>query len=289
MDNLYQRLAFNHATFGPTTSFTTFLQVVAKTGAAGVGVWTERLDGLSPRAAGQLVRDHGLKISGVNRGGFFTGSTQKRQLDAIGENKRQIEHAAELGADTLIIVPGGLSSEVRDIASARRMVAEGLAAVTECAVDCNVRLAIEPFHPVLSATRSVINTLDLALDLCEELGGQVGVATDIFHIWWDPNVYRAIERAGPRILGHHLCDWKLDTADPLTDRGLMGEGVADIAGLTAAVMQAGYEGWMEIEIFSRNHLWQMQPDAIAVLCIERAQSCLQTAGRLCNDARQACG
>jgi sugar phosphate isomerase/epimerase len=108
----------------------------------------------------------------------------------------------------------------------------------------------------------------------------VGVATDIFHLWWDPNLSRAIERAGNRIYAHHLCDWKLDTIDPFADRGVMGDGVADVAGITAAVMRAGYTGWMEVEIFSRNELWTMQPEAISALCLERALACLANADQI---------
>ncbi len=145
-----------------------------------------------------------------------------------------------------------------------------------------MRLAIEPFHPALSSIRGVINTLDLALDICEPLGDHVGVVTDIFHLWWDPAIYRAIDRAGPRIFGHHLCDWKRDAVDPIADRGVMGEGVADVARLTAAVMRTGYAGWMEIEIFSRDDLWTMEAPAIASRCLRAALPCLENARRLQN-------
>jgi sugar phosphate isomerase/epimerase len=245
-----------------------------------VGVWTERLDGLSPRAAGEIIRSLGLEISGVNRGGFFTGFLEKQRLDAIDQTKRQIEMTSDLRADTLVIVPGGLSTDLRDIDMARTMVRDGLHEVVEFARTCGVRLAIEPFHPALSSTRGVINTLDLALDLCDGLGDHIGVVTDIFNIWWDPSVYRAIERAGSRIFGHHLCDWKLDTTDLFADRGVMGEGVADVPRLTAAVMRAGYQGWMEIEIFSRNHLWKMDAGAITARCLEHALTCLKKAQQL---------
>jgi sugar phosphate isomerase/epimerase len=278
--NLVRRISFNHATFGPDASFKTFIDVVAKSGAAGVGVWTERLDGMSPRAAGEAIRNLGLEISGVNRGGFFTGVLQAERQQAIDQTKRQIEATAELRADMLVIVPGGLSRDMRQIDTARGYVKEGVSKVAEFAREHGVRLAIEPFHPALSAARGVINTLDLALDLCEGFDTHVGVVTDIFHIWWDPNVYAAIDRAGSRIFGHHLCDWKLDTIDPFADRGVMGEGVADVDGLTAAIMRTDYQGWMEVEIFSRDHLWTLDAGAITALCLQRALSCLQKAEQL---------
>ncbi|WP_181177613.1 sugar phosphate isomerase/epimerase family protein [Mesorhizobium sp. B4-1-1] len=275
-----ERVSFNHATFGPTASFRTFLETVVETGAGGVGVWTERLDGLSPAAAGELIRDHGLAISGVNRGGFFTGSTTEQRNAAIDQTLRQIEATAELQADTLVIVPGGLQPDMKDIRVARDQVKEGIARVAPFARDHGVRLAIEPFHPALSALRGVVNTLDLALDVCDVHGEHVGVVTDIFHLWWDPGVYQAIGRAGSRIFGHHLCDWKLDAVDPVADRGVMGDGVADIPGITAAVMNTGYSGWMEIEIFSKDDLWTMEPSAIASRCLGPARVCLEEAEML---------
>jgi sugar phosphate isomerase/epimerase len=279
--NLAHQISFNHATFGPEASFDTFLKAVASSGAKGVGVWTERLDGLTPKAAGDRIHDLGLEISGVNRGGFFTGTPNGRH-HAIEETKRQIEMTAEMGAQTLVIVPGGLSVDTRNIDDARAMVTDGLGAVADFARAHSVQLALEPFNPALSAARGDVNTLDLALDMCEPHANHVGVVTDIFHVWWDPGVLRAIERAGPRIFGHHLCDWKLDTVDPFADRGVMGDGVADVPGLTAAVINAGYRGWMEVEIFSRNHLWVMEAEAIATLCLQKAITCLEDAERRCS-------
>jgi len=283
--NLVRQISFNHATFGPKATFKTFVEAVSRSGAAGVGVWTDRLDGMTPRVAGEVVRQLGLSISGVNRGGFFTGASIEERVSSVEETKRQIEKAAEMGADTLVIVPGGLSQELRRIDTARGYVKEGVAQVADFARAHGIRLAIEPFNPALSAARGVINTLDSALDLCEGWGSQVGVVTDIFHIWWDPNVYRAIERAGSRIFGHHLCDWKLETAEPYTDRGVMGEGVADAENLTAAVMRTGYRGWMEVEIFAKNDLWNLDVDAISALCLQRAFACLQGAQRINSEKR----
>jgi sugar phosphate isomerase/epimerase len=285
MLNLARRISFNHATFGPDVSFRAFLETVSESGAAGIGVWTDRLDGLSAVEAGKAIRDVGLQISGVNRGGFFTGATGPERQSAVDQTLRQIEATIDLGGDMLVIVPGGLAKDLRRIELARDHVRWGLEKIEGFAKASGVRLAIEPFHPALSAARGVVNTLDLAVDIALEFGDHVGVVTDIFHIWWDPNVYAAIARGGSRIFGHHLCDWKLETIDPFADRGVMGEGVADVPGLTAAVMDAGYQGLMEIEIFSRNDLWTMDRGAISALCLQRALCCLKTAGEISKDKR----
>lgn len=270
----HRQFAFSHATFGWKLPFVDFVSVVAASGAGGVGVWSDRLDDLSPEQARIRIEDAGLAITGLNRGGFFVADSADKRGQAIDETRRQIDIASRIGAPVLVIVPGGMSDEIRDIGRARAHVREGLEAVARDASAAGVRLGIEPFHPALTTWRGVINTLDSALDLCDDLGPPHGVILDIFHIWWDPNVFRAIGRAGDRIIGHHLCDWKLHPIDLLTDRGVMGDGVADVAGITRAARQAGYDGLLEIEIFSQDDLWRRPAQEVAEFCLARAADCL---------------
>ena len=273
-----ERLAFNHATFGWDVPFPDFVATVAASGAKGVGVWSDHLGGSSPAEAGRRIRGEGLSVTALNRGGFFVAPSRAERSKAIDETRRQIEATRLIGGDALLVVPGGLSAEVRDLARARAHVAEGLASVLGDARDAGVRLALEPFHPALTASRGVVNTLDSALDLCDLLGEPLGVVTDVYHVWWDPRAHAAIARAGSRILGHHLCDWKLEPVDVATDRGVMGDGVADVAGLTDAVLRAGYGGLLEIEVFSRDDLWRRPAREVAKLCVERALACLGGVG-----------
>jgi sugar phosphate isomerase/epimerase len=137
--------------------------------------------------------------------------------------------------------------------------------------DSGVPLAIEPLHPMYAADRACVNTLDQALDLCEQLGEGVGVAIDVYHVWWDPNLQAAIARAGRmnRILAHHICDWLVPTTDPLLDRGMMGDGVIDLKGIRASIEAAGYRGPQEVEIFSRDNWWKRPGDEVLATCVER--------------------
>lgn len=278
MTTASHQLAFNHATFGWNLPFADFVTVVAESGAGGVGVWSERLGGLSPEEAHRRIEDAGLAITALNRGGFFVAGSAKGRRRAIDETFRQIDIACRMRAPVLIVVPGGMSDEVRDVKRARVQVREGLEAVAAHASAAGVRLGIEPFHPALTASRGVINTLDSALDLCDALGAPLGVVLDIYHLWWDPNVLAAIARAGDRILGHHLCDWKLHPTDLLTDRAIMGDGVADVVGITRAARRAGYCGLLEIEIFSQDDLWRRPAREVARFCLERALHCLADRG-----------
>ncbi len=274
MKNKARQFAFNQATFGWDLPFVDFLSVVTEAGAGGVGIWSDRLDGLSPSQVRDQVEGAGLAITAVNRGGFFVGESASERQRAIDETFRQIDLTARLGADVLLVVPGGMNAGVSRIQEARDHVKAGLHAVLPHAAAAGVRIGLEPFHPALTASRGVINTLDSALDLCDEFGPTLGVISDVYHLWWDPNLFAAIDRARGQILGHHLCDWKLDTADFFTDRAMMGEGVADVVGITGAVRRSGYQGLLEIEIFSRNDLWRRPAKDVAELCLEKAAACL---------------
>jgi sugar phosphate isomerase/epimerase len=138
-------------------------------------------------------------------------------------------------------------------------------------------LAIEPLHPMYAADRACVNTLDQALDLCASLGPGTGVAIDVYHVWWDPGLAKAIARAGRMgtILAHHVCDWLVPTRDLLLDRGMMGDGVIDLAGIRRMIEDAGYHGPQEVEIFSRDDWWQRDGDEVLAICQERFASVCQ--------------
>jgi sugar phosphate isomerase/epimerase len=135
-------------------------------------------------------------------------------------------------------------------------------------------LAIEPLHPMYAADRCCINTLPQAIQLCEALGTGVGIAVDVYHLWWDPDVLAGIARAGRRIVAFHVCDWLSTTTDLLLDRGMMGDGVADIRAIAAAVNAAGYAGPIEVEIFSRENWWKRPGEEVVCVSVERFRDCV---------------
>ena len=130
------------------------------------------------------------------------------------------------------------------------MVEEGIAAVLPHAHAAGVRLAVEPLHPMYAADRSCVNTLAQAIDICDRIGGDLGVVVDVYHVWWDPDLARQIARAGRRILAHHISDWLVPTTDLLSDRGMMGDGVIPFRQIRALIEAGGYSGPQEVEIFS---------------------------------------
>ena len=210
-----------------------------------------------------------MKVTGYCRGGLFPAADAAGRQGAIDDNKKMIDEAAAIGADCIILIGGGLPKGSRDIAAARQMFADGVAAILPHARAAKVPLAIEPLHPMYAADRGCISLLSEALDLCDALGDGVGVAVDAYHVWWDPDLTRQVARASARIFAHHICDWLVPTKNILLDRGMMGDGVIDLASLRRMVEAAGFHGHQEVEIFSAENWWKRAGDEVLRTCVER--------------------
>jgi sugar phosphate isomerase/epimerase len=204
---------------------------------------------------------------------MFTAGGRAGAAAALDDNRRAIDEAATLGAQCLVLVVGGLAPQSRDLAGARALVRDSLAELLPYARAANVPLAIEPLHPMYAADRACVNTLKQANDLCDELGPGVGVAVDLYHTWWDPDLEREIARAGKeRILAFHICDWLVPTTDLLLDRGMMGDGVIDIPRIRGWVEAAGYDGFCEVEIMSQANWWRRPMAEVLETCAARYRS-----------------
>jgi len=215
-----------------------------------IAPWRDQLDALPSARAGRAIADAGLRVSSLCRGGFFPAATEPERRARIDDNLRAIDEAAEIGADVLVLVCGGLPD--RDLAGARQMVADGIAAVEPQARARGVRLGIEPLHPMFAADRSVITTLGEARALAARLDSPVvGVIVDAYHVWWDPGLRDEIAAAARHTLGFHVSDWIVPLPDVLDGRGMMGDGVIDLRGMRRQVDAAGYRGPIEVEIFNQ--------------------------------------
>jgi sugar phosphate isomerase/epimerase len=261
----------NLATLRGAGGYAEAVDACLRHGVTTISPWRDQVEAIGLREAVGIVKTNGLRVTGLCRGGMFPADTPAGRQAAIDDNLRAIDEAAALGADCLVLVVGGLPGSSRDIVGARRMVADGVAAMLPHARACGVPLAIEPLHPMYAADRACVNTIDQALDLCERLGEGVGVAIDVYHVWWDPNLVGAIARAGrmKRIFAHHICDWLVPTSDMLLDRGMMGDGVIDLVAIRAMIEAAGYDGPHEVEIFSRDNWWKRPADEVVRTVVER--------------------
>jgi sugar phosphate isomerase/epimerase len=239
----------------------------ARAGIPWIGLWRDKVAETGLKESASIVCETGLKVSSLCRGGMFPAATKADRAARIDDNRRAVDEATGLGTDVLVLVCGAAPD--RDIDAARRMVEEGIEWVLPYAEQAGVKLGIEPLHPVFAADRSVISTLAQANDIVERLDSpQVGVVMDVYHVWWDPVLYTEIERARGHILGFHVNDWLRGGGDPLSSRGMMGDGVIQLRKMREAVEAAGYAGPIEVEIFNEE-VWAMPGDDVLELIGER--------------------
>jgi sugar phosphate isomerase/epimerase len=246
----------------------TAVKKFAAAGVKGITVWRDALAGRDPAQVSRMIRDEGLAVVSLCRGGFFPGKTAADREKALDDNRRAIAEAQAVGAPLVVLVCGAVPGI--PLAEARQQIRDGIAALLPECKAANVKLAIEPLHPMYADSRSAVNTLGQANDLCEQLDSPyVGVAVDVYHLWWDPALEQEIARCGKlgKLFAYHVCDWRTPTVDLLNDRGLMGEGCIPLKQIRGWVEQAGFKGFNEVEIFS-NRLWAMDQDAYLKLIVE---------------------
>jgi sugar phosphate isomerase/epimerase len=275
-------LSLNTATVRKQGDLLQIIDACARHGIRAIDPWRDQVAAVGLDRAARAVREAGLELSGYCRGGMFT-SDAARRVEVHDDNRRAVDEAKALGAPCIVLVVGGLqqysrpgSAASRDIAAARGQVEDAIAEMMEYARGAKMPLAIEPLHPAYAADRACVNTTKQALDICDRLDpgrtGALGVALDVYHIWWDPDVLPQIRRAGnDRLLAFHVCDWLVPTRDILNDRGMMGDGVIDIRSIRADVEAQGFAGYSEIEIFS-DAWWGRPMDEVLRTCIERHRS-----------------
>jgi sugar phosphate isomerase/epimerase len=232
----------------------------SKAGVKGITVWRDTLAGRDIKKTGQLLRDQGLSVVSLCRGGFFPAATATDRAKALDDNRKAIEEAHALGAPHIVLVCGAVPGQ--SLVESRRQIVDGIAALLPQCQAAGVKLAIEPLHPMYADARSAVNTLGQANDMVEQLRTPyVGVAVDVYHLWWDPTLEAEIARCGKlkALLAYHVCDWRTPTTDLLLDRGLMGEGCIPLRQIRAWVEATGFKGFNEVEVFS-NRLWAMDQD-----------------------------
>jgi sugar phosphate isomerase/epimerase len=261
-------LSLNTATVRKQWNLAQIIDGCARHQIRGISPWRDQVAQMGLSQAKKSIRENDLVVTGLCRGGFFTVK------DWRDDNRRAIEEAHELGAQCLVLVVGGLLPDSKDLLHSREAVKDGIATILPEARKAGVPLAIEPLHPMQAAERACINTLEQALDLCDFFKDGIGVAVDVYHVWWDPKLQQQIARAGKkRLLAYHICDWLVPTRDLLNDRGMMGDGVIDLPLIRSWVESGGYAGFQEVEIFSELDWWKRDPDEVLSTCKDRLRVC----------------
>jgi sugar phosphate isomerase/epimerase len=238
----------------------TSVEKYSAAGVKGITVWRDALQDRNIRQTGQLIRNAGLSVVSLCRGGFFPSIDATKRKSAIDDNRRAIEEADQLGAPLIVLVCG--ADPKQSLEDSRKQIQDGIETILPDAKSAGVKLAIEPLHPMYADFRSAINTLEQANDMAEAISSaHVGVAVDVYHLWWDPHLEQEIKRCGKHnnLFAFHICDWNVPTNDFLWDRGLMGEGCIPVRKIRGWVEEAGFNGFNEVEIFS-NKFWSEDQD-----------------------------
>ena len=283
MRDLANRLdlcSINTATLGHREKISTVIDAVARHGYGAICPWRRDLQDENVAAIARQIRDARLTVSGYCRSTYFPALTRQELEANIADNIKAVTDAATLGAACFVLVVGSLPEGSRDLTAARAQVEDGVSRLLEHAKKVGIRLALEPLHPMYAGDRSCLNTLQQALDLAEKIEPDsssppsLGVAVDVYHVWWDPDLAREITRAGKanRLFGYHVCDWLVPTRDLLTDRGMMGDGVIDLRMIRALMESANYNGPVEVEIFSSLDWWKRPMNDVLTMCSARLQT-----------------
>lgn len=241
------------------------IDACAERGFGGIVFWRREI-GARAIEIGNRVRAAGMQVVGLCRTPYLTG----REAGSDDEIRASVDMAAGLGTKVLSIVTGGTDPGTKGISESQKRLAERVATHAEYAAQLGVHLALEPLNPMFGGNRTCLMTVRDAVNICKAVdAANVGIAVDVYHVWWDTSLRESLLSARGRILGYHLCDWLENTEDMLLDRGMMGDGVADLKAIRAAVEDAGYLGPCEVEIFSRNNWWRRPPGEVLDTVAER--------------------
>lgn len=263
-------VTINHATVRERMDFLAFLNACSARGISRVSIWEDEVLKVGEGAAAQALRDGGFVVDGFNRAGPFLGATAEEQRRLLDVARCSIDRAAAFKADHVLVFPGGMPNGCRDLAGARAQAEEGIATLLDHARQHDILLALEPLHPMVAGDRSCIVSLGHANDICDRLGPGLGIVIDVYHVWWDDRLETEIARAGEagRIAGFHVNDWLVPTRHLLRDRGMMGDGIIDLTRIWGMVTKAGYQGPIEVELFS-DDWWQRDPESVLDTCLAR--------------------
>jgi len=271
-----RRLCIHQVTLLEQCSTRQLIELLARHRVPCTALWRDKTREYGIAETATLLADSGIALSGYCFAGLITSADPAQAAAARDDVRRALDEAAAVKAPCLVFVAGGIDPRAKDIAATRARAFDGLGELIAHARSVGVKLALEPLHPMICATRSILTTMKIANDWCDQLAADdiVGIAVDTYAVWWDPELEREIARAGKRICAFHVSDWLADTQDLRADRGMMGDGVIDLPALRRSVEAAGYDGYVEVEIFSRRNWWRRDPDEVIGVIKERVQTAL---------------
>src|SRR6202008_1235337 len=112
----------------------------ARAGLSAISPWRDIVQACGAERAGKLIRERGMTVTGLCRGGMFPAADEAGRRAALDDNRRAIADAAAIGARCLVLVVGGLPKGSRDLGDARKQVRNALAALLPYARQAGVPL-----------------------------------------------------------------------------------------------------------------------------------------------------
>ncbi len=265
------KLSINQVTLREQWTLKQAIEGLSRHDIHGIAVWRDKLAELGVAEGARMLADHAMTVTGFCIAGLQATRDKALWQERLDDNRRVIEEAAAIGARAIVFVAGGLDEGDTDLAGAKARAKDALVALLPDAKAAGMTLAVEPLHPMICASRSVLVSLEEANDWMDEIaaGPELGLAIDVYHLWWDPNLAREIARAAPRIAAYHINDWLHDTRDLRLDRGMMGDGAIDLPAFRGLMEAAGWTGHHEVEIFSERNWWRRDGDEVLAVIKER--------------------
>lgn len=248
------------------------MDALARHGVRKTAIWREKLDEVGTQEGARILADLGIEALSLCAGGLLTATDAAARLQALDDNRRWIDQAAAIGAGSLVTITGGLEAGQTDLRAARDVALEGLGALVPYARAAGVRLALEPLHPMVCGFRSVISTVHEAGEMLRDLAADdvLGLAIDSYALWWDHRLEADLADNAGRIVNFHVSDWLAETRDVRLDRGMPGDGQIDNRKVRGWLEAGGFDGPVEVEIFSSRDWWQRDADEVVRTIVARA-------------------
>jgi sugar phosphate isomerase/epimerase len=229
-------------------------------GVKGISIWKDAVEGLDPGMVRRTLKNNQLTPVSYVRGGFFPSSNEGKRKSAIADNIMMLREASEMEIPLLVLVCGSDPGQLLEVS--REQIKQGIEDILPEARRLNVKLAVEPLHPMYAGSRSAITSLKQANRMAEYFNDEfLGIAVDVYHLWFDEDLENQVKRCGDNnnLFAYHICDWNVPTTDMLHDRGLMGEGCIPLKRIRGWVEASGFSGFHEVEIFSTK-FWEEDQD-----------------------------
>lgn len=248
------------------SSFEEDLAAYAAAGFDAIGLWEFKLP-LDDEANIALLREHGLRVAvcvpavpsvlPLAIPGMEGPDDPGSRIEAL---RASVIRFAAYEPECVACLAGPLGGRPED--EGTEILVRALESIAEAGGTAGVRIGFEPVHVSQREQAGFVNSLAHADALLARVAApELGILFDTYHLWDDPDVRDWIAANIERVVGVHISDWP---ALDRTDRVLPGEGISQTRELVQALVAAGWDGALDVEIFSTpDGFWGLDVDDAA--------------------------